>query len=284
MKISNKKSKILETAIKISQKAGKLIQKKAKQGFKINYKSKFDLVTDADKESEALIIKEIKKIFPSHAILAEEESFKNQKSLKELLETPYIWIIDPIDGTTNYAHNHPHYAISIAVFETQHKETSKNYQYLSGELIAGVINAPALNELFYAEKGSGAFLNKKKIQVSDIPKLENALMVTGFPYKNKSAYLPYFQSMMGKCQGLRRLGSAALDLAYIACGRFDGFWEFGLKPWDIAAGVLIIEEAGGRITDINGNTLDLFGKDILSSNGKIHQEIIKKFEKIQLNN
>lgn len=270
--------KIIDHAKKIAIKAGALTVKKSQKVLKISEKAKHDLVTNADKASEKLIIKEIKAAYPSHAILA-EESYK-EKDLQKLLKAKYIWIIDPIDGTTNYTHGLPQYCVSIGIFKTESKESSKNYDYLEGEIVGGVVYAPMLDELFHAEKGKGAYLNGKKIKASNIKKLNNSLLVTGFPPAHKEINMAYFNEMINHCQAVRRFGSAALDLCYIAAGRFDAYWEFGLKPWDIAAGALIVEEAGGKVSDTNGNMLDLFGMDILASNKKVHKETIKIFNKI----
>lgn len=247
----------------------------SKKDLKIEEKAKNDLVTNVDKAAEKLIIREIKSNFLDHAILAEESNFSHKTAPENYAKSKFIWLIDPIDGTTNYAHGLSEYAVSIGLFETAKAEHSKNFQYLSGELIMGVVFAPALNELFYAEKGRGAYFNGKKIKISNINKLKNSLLATGFPYNNRKRNLPYFSAMLDQSQAIRRLGAASLDLCYVAMGRFDGYWEFDLKPWDIAAGTLIIKEAGGKITDTNGNMLDLFGKDILATNGKIHREMIK---------
>ncbi|MBI4975793.1 inositol monophosphatase [Candidatus Peregrinibacteria bacterium] len=263
-----------------------------------------DLVTNADKASEKFIIENINKTYPDHGILAEESSFNQTKSygekfarearshylignpngtgafMKEFANKKYIWLIDPLDGTTNFAHGLPLYAVSIGLFGTKSIKKSKNFEYLSGELILGVVFAPELNELFYAQKGHGAFLNGKKIKVSNVKSVKNSLFVTGFPTTHKEINIPYFEKITFESQALRRLGAAALDLCYIACGRFDGYWEFGLKPWDIAAGSLIVSEAGGQVTDIYGNELDLFGSDIFASNKKIHKETVEIFKKI----
>lgn len=270
---------LLDFTINLAKKAGQIITKEAKK-ITIEEKRKNDLVTNADKASEKFLTQAILKKFPDHAILAEEADFAHKSEIKKLIKSPYIWIIDPLDGTTNFAHGLPIYSISIALFKTKTREKSQNFQYLSGEIVLGVVYAPALNELFYAQKGEGAFLNGKKITVSKTQKVLSSLAVTGFPYVNKEMNLPYFATMMKHAQAIRRLGSAALDLAYVANGRFDLYWEFGLKPWDIAAGSLIVEEAGGRVTDTNGNLLDLFGADLLATNEKVHQETIKIFEKI----
>ncbi len=262
-------------AIKIAKQAGELILEECKKGFKVDLKGKNDLVTNVDKAVEEFLVSEINKEYPDHAILAEENDYNDEA---ELSKAPYIWIIDPIDGTTNFAHGLPQFAISIGLFKRESSKSSQNYDYMTGELVAGVIYAPKMNELYHAEKGKGAFLNNEKIEVSKVDKVENSLLVTGFPTKNRKQNLPYFESLLGNCQAIRRLGSASLDLAYVAAGRFEAFWEFGLSPWDIAAGTLIVAEAGGKITDTNGNLLDLFGKDILASNGPVHQEIVDHFK------
>lgn len=298
---------LLKFAIHTAQKAGKSALAYQKKGLRIEEKAKNDLVTNADKACEELIIKEIKKVFPDHAIMGEESSFAKKTSsertararskaknprhggvlsrsepyqIKDYAKSEFVWLVDPIDGTTNYAHGLKEYGISIGLFQLASIESSKNFQYLSGELILGVVCAPALNELFYAAKGYGAYLNGKKIHVSKQAKTDNSLLATGFPYQNRKMNLPYFSKMLDNCQAIRRLGAASLDLCYVAAGRFDGYWEFDMKPWDIAAGALIVEEAGGRVTDTNGNQIDLFGKDIFASNGKIHKETIAIFKKI----
>jgi len=266
-------------AVTVAKKAGKLILEKSQKPLKIERKAPKDLVTNVDKAAEKLIIKEILGKYPNHGIIA-EESMDKAMTPAELAKKKYIWIIDPIDGTTNFTHNLPLYAVSIGVFKLDDAEKSKNFEYLSGELVAGVVFAPALKELFSAEKGKGAFLNGTKIKVSKVKKASDCLSVTGFPPKHREMNLPFFHAMLKKSQAIRRLGAASLDLCYIACGRFDSYWEFGLKPWDIAAGALIIEEAGGTITDSFGNPLDLFGKDILATNGHLHKEIVNTFKKL----
>ncbi len=271
---------LLKFTIKTAKKAGKYVMAEQKKGLIIEEKGKNDLVTNADRASEELIIKEIKKKYPDHAVIGEESSFIRKSDIADYANAEYIWLIDPIDGTTNYAHQLKEYAVSIGLFKMSKKEKSKNFQYLSGELIVGVVYAPGMDELFSAAKGEGAHLNGKKIQVSKITEVKNALFATGFPYKNQGLNLPYFNAMMGRCQAIRRLGAASLDLCYVAAGRFEGYWEFGLKPWDIAAGALIIEEAGGHVTDTNNNQIDLFGGDTFASNSKIHQETLDIFDKI----
>ena len=260
---------LLKDAITIAQAAGKLIEEK-KNKLVITEKAKDDLVTNADKESQELIIKMIKKLYPTHGILAEES--ENNDTLEIFTNSKYIWIIDPIDGTTNYSKGLQFYAVSIGIFETKAAETSKNFEYLSGELIAGVVHAPALGETYYAEKGKGAYLNGKKINVSKVKKLSEGLTVTGFPPNFKKENLPNFEKMLFASRAIRRLGAASLDMCYVAKGVFEAYWEVGLHPWDIAAGALIIEEAGGKVTDTFGNTLDLFGQDVLATNSHIHTQ------------
>lgn len=239
----------------------------------ISEKAANDWVTNADSACEELIIERIQEHFPDHGILAEE----SHNNPADLAKKEFVWIIDPIDGTKNYARQLPMYAISIAVFRNQNQEQSKNFQYLSGELIAGAVYIPRLSELFYAEKGHGAFLNNKKIQVSNTSELQKSILATGFPPIKIDLSLQYFNQAAPKTAGIRRMGSAAIDLCYTAAGRLDGFWEFALKPWDIAAGALILSEAGGQLSDINGNPLDLFGGDLLATNRKIHQPMIELF-------
>ena len=269
--------KLLESAIKIAEKAGKFMLKEAAKGFSVKSKgSRRDLVTSIDIATEKLIVEEIKKEFPDHAILAEE----GVSTETDYTDSPYVWIIDPLDGTLNFTHQFPLYSISIGVLKVSDMDESQNFEYLSGEIVAGVVFAPKLDQLFYAEKDGGAFSNGEKIQVSSVKKLENALTVTGFPPENKGMNMPYFELMTERAQGVRRLGSAALDLCFIAAGQADIFWEFGLKPWDIAAGSLIASEAGASITDTNGNQVDLFGGDILATNGSLHEEVIKEFARL----
>ncbi|MBI4235212.1 inositol monophosphatase [Candidatus Peregrinibacteria bacterium] len=260
----------LQFAIKTAQKAGKILLKESTKNLQIREKAADDFVTNADLESEKLIIKAIKKTYPAHGIFAEESHTANMPN-KE-----YIWLIDPLDGTTNYAHQLPLYCVSMGLLQIKKAEKSKNFNYLSGEIIAGVVFAPRLNELFYAEKGKGAYLNGKKIHVSNVRELSRAMTVTGFPPKNKEINMPYFTNMVRHSGVVRRFGAAALDLCYCARGAIDGFWELELKPWDIAAGSLIVIEAGGTVTDLNDQTLDLFGQEILATNTHIHREMMKK--------
>ncbi|MCB1113231.1 MAG: inositol monophosphatase [Chlamydiia bacterium] len=221
----------------------------------IEQKTSFsDLVTEADKASEQAIIKVIKHYYPEHTILAEESGLEAGQNAE------YSWIIDPLDGTTNYTHLYPVFATSIALC----------YQ---GDPIVGVIQNPYQKELFKAEKGKGAYLNDKRLKVSKAETLDTSLLATGFAYdRQKSPETNYkeFAKLTHLTQGVRRGGSAALDLAYVAAGRLDGYWERGLQPWDVAAGSLMVEEAGGRVTGYDGNRLDIYGGRILASNGKVH--------------
>ncbi len=229
-------------------------------GRKLNY---CDLVTEVDKKSEAKIIEIIHNNFPGHNVLGEEGGDLLKKS-------DYIWIVDPIDGTVNYAHSVPIFCVSIAI------------EY-KGEVILGVVYSPKTGEKFHAEKGKGAYLNEKKIQVSDVELLKDSLLVTGFPYGSKDNYdhcIDHFVNFIKLGLPVRRLGSAAIDICYLACGRFDGFWEVNLNPWDVAAGCLILLEAGGKVTDFIGELYSIYGKQILASNGrKVHDEMIEILKK-----
>lgn len=220
-------------------------------------KGAIDLVTEADLEAEKAIIEVLHSAFPEHSILAEESGLNHKNSENQ-------WIIDPLDGTTNFAHELGIFAVSIA-FSCQN------------EIILGFVLNPVSGELFTAEKGQGAMLNGKSMSVSSTEKISEALLVTGFPY-NHPEIIDTIMARFGRCisasQGVRRLGSAALDLCYVARGRFDGFWEQNLKPWDTAAGMLIVEEAGGRVTDFSGNPYDIYQKEILATNMNIHQEMM----------
>ena len=228
----------------------------------IGMKSKNDFVTEIDKRSEKTIIQTIKKYFPDHAIQAEESGISQGE------ET--LWIIDPLDGTSNYIHQFPLFSISIGVMQ-------------EGRMAAGLIYDPVHKELFTAEKGRGAYLNDRRIHASRVPRLADALMTTGIPFRARERfdeYLKSFEKISLGSVGMRRGGSAALDLAYVACGRFDGFWELDLSPWDIAAGSLIVEEAGGKVTDMWGGQDHFKSGDTLASNTLIHKELLQTTSKI----
>jgi myo-inositol-1(or 4)-monophosphatase len=221
----------------------------------ISMKAKNDFVTEIDKKSEKRIISIIQKTFPRHAIQAEESGVTSGKGI--------LWVIDPLDGTSNYIHQFPLFSVSIGVLE-------------NGRPIAGVIYDPVHRELFTAERGKGAFLNGRRIRVTKISKLADSLMATGIPFRARerfSQYLASFEKISLSSVGMRRGGSAALDLAYVACGRFDGFWEIDLSPWDIAAGAILIEEAGGKISDMWGKSGHLKSGDTLASNGLVHAQL-----------
>ena len=223
-----------------------------------------DLVTEADRESEAAAIAVLQRAFPTHAILAEESGASAAVS-------DHRWIIDPLDGTTNFAHNYPQFCVSIAYLKRDRIQT-------------GVIYDALKRELFVARRGGGARLNGKPIRVTRTTSLDNALLVSGFPYDRRERrrfYLAYWEGFMMRTHGVRRTGSAALDLAWVACGRADAFWEFGLKPWDIAAGALLVTEAGGRVSNIDGTELDLAGGQIIASNGQLHQPMLEAMSAIR---
>ncbi len=245
-------------AVDLAFKAGKLLKEKFNQTHEILYKGDINIVTEADKMSEKLIMDEIKRKFPEHGILSEEsDAVAGSVALR--------WIIDPLDGTTNYAHGYPVFCVSIALEQ-------------DGQVILGVIYDPTRNDLFTAQRGRGAFLNGEKISVSRLSRLSHALLATGFPYdirESRENNLDYFTKMAKKAQAIRRAGSAALDLAYLAAGWFDGFWELKLKPWDTAAGCLMVQEAGGRISDLSGDPWNMESPHLLASNGRLHQPMIE---------
>jgi myo-inositol-1(or 4)-monophosphatase len=241
-----------------ARQAGKLLRERIDKRHTVHYKGEINLVTEADRLSEALIVEQIRASFPDHGILAEESPEMTNCSGAR-------WIIDPLDGTTNYAHGFPVFCVSIAL-------------EMEGEIRLGAVYNPMLDEMFVAEKGAGAFLNGIRLKVSDTTELSRSLLATGFPYdirENRNNNIHYFEAMSLNAQAVRRAGAAALDLAYVATGRFDGFWELKLMPWDMAAGCLLIEEAGGVVTDLNNAPLDLLSPHILASNGLIHDEMAR---------
>jgi myo-inositol-1(or 4)-monophosphatase len=261
---TNKKEEFLEIAIKAARLAGEVIIDNLGKISKkdIGLKKASDFVTSVDKKSEKVIIDSIKENFPYHLFLAEE-------SLKECGKEAYRWIIDPLDGTTNYIHGYPVFSTSLAL------------EY-KGEIILGVTLDPLKGELFHSEKGRGAFLNGKQVKVSEI-NLKESLITTGFPFRKKEMtdlYLKLFKNVFFKVSDLRRAGSAALDLAYLACGRCDGFFEIGLSPWDIAAGSLFIKEAGGIVTDFGGGTKYLLTGNIVAGNPAVHKDILNEVKNI----
>lgn len=249
-------SQFFSVAKEAAREAGTFIKSKWQTGVTVEYKGAINLVTEVDRQAEKLIVTHLQKNFPTHDILAEEGSGQKKDS-------DYRWVIDPLDGTTNFAHGYPLFAVSLAL---QHK----------GQTVLGIVYEPLREELFHALKNGGAFLNDKKISVSKVQKLDRALVATGFAYNLREAAhnnIDEFQRVLLKAQAVRRDGVAAIDLCYVACGRYDGFWEGGLFPWDVAAGVLAIEEAGGRVTRFDGSSFSIFDKEILVTNGCFHEEI-----------
>ncbi len=253
---------MLNTAIKAARRGATIINRASFDLDRIEATEKQhnDFVSDVDKAAEAAIIEVLTTAYPKHAILAEESG--TSANFSENSE--FVWIIDPLDGTTNFLHGFPQYCVSIAL---QH----------NGVITQAVIFDPTRNELFAATKGAGAFLNDKRIRVTKRDKLADALIGTGFPFRNAAEidnYIPMFKAMSGKCQGLRRPGSAALDLAYVAMGRLDGFFEKGLKPWDIAAGALIVTESGGITGTFSGESDYLYKGDVISATPKVFAQMI----------
>ena len=247
-----------DAAIEIAQEAGNILLEELSRPLEIAYKGdEVDLVTQADKRSERLIVERLTKYFPEHSIAAEEGTGHESGPASE-----FRWHVDPLDGTTNFAHGYPCFCVSIALAQ---RDTP---------LVAVVFN-PFYKELFAAARGEGATLNSKKISVSKVATVSTSLLCTGFPVHNRKASpnLQYYGDFTQRSHGVRRDGSAALDLACVAAGRFDGFWEFGLQKWDTAAGVLLVEEAGGKVSDFAGNPYQLGGPVILATNGLIHEEM-----------
>ncbi len=255
-------NKFTTVCVEAALAGGKVLEKHYNTGIKVSYKGRIDPVTAADKTSQDVITKIIKKHFPDHTVVGEEDEKHPECS-------EYCWIIDPLDGTVNFIHGMKLFSVSIAL---THK----------GKILSGVVYAPMLDELFVAQKGLGSFLNGVRIRVSDKNTLIRSLVVTGFPYdvdSKTNEVIASFKNMLTNAQGVRRLGSAALDMCYVACGRMDAFWELGLKAWDVAAGALIVNEAGGRVTDFEGKNNFLYGGRLLASNGLIHNKmksLIKK--------
>jgi myo-inositol-1(or 4)-monophosphatase len=249
-------SHFLEVAIEAAREAGANLRVEFDRPKRISYKGEVDIVTESDKRSEATIVSRLRRHFPTHAIVAEEGSGGAAAGAK------YCWHVDPLDGTTNFAHGYPCFAVSIGLVE-------------DGEPIAAVVLNPISDELFAAARGEGAYLGQKRIHVSEIEKLSTSLVATGFPTHQRtlSINIQYYWEFTLRSHGVRRDGSAALDLCSVACGRFEGFWEFGLHSWDTAAGMLIVREAGGTVTDLEGRPFRPGDKTILATNGRIHEEM-----------
>ncbi|MDO9390670.1 MAG: inositol monophosphatase family protein [bacterium] len=250
--------KEFKTAVLAAKKAGHLLQAMSQGDLKVEYKGEIDLVTQADRAAEALVVKMLRRNYPGDDILTEETNRDRTRSVRR-------WIIDPLDGTTNYAHRFPFWCVSIA-FE------------FKGQVVLGAIYNPNLNELFTARKGLGAWINGNKIKVSSQPVLKKSLLATGFPYDvhySRKDNLDNFRRFIKRAQAVRRPGSAALDLAYVACGRFDGFWEMKLKTWDMAAASLMVTEARGKLSGFKGQKFSIYVPECLATNGKIHREMIE---------
>jgi len=252
----------LSTAIEIARAAGALLMEFFKRPLEITYKRRSDLVTEADWRSEALIVERLHKHFPMHAVVAEEGSGQR-------IDSEYCWYVDPLDGTTNFAHGFPVFCVTLGLTYRE-------------EVVAGVVYDPARDELFTAERGSGAFLNGQRLQVSKTADISECLVATGFPpfATNHDLNIEFYFRFTMLSHGIRRAGSAALDFCSVAAGRFDGFWELKLNPWDKAAGSLLVTEAGGRVTDILGRPFQLLGDDVFASNGLVHDQMCKVFSEV----
>jgi len=259
-----KKNIFIKLAIEAALKAGRYIKGSLGNVKNIRYKGEINVVTEVDKKAESIIVGIIKRHFPYHGFIAEEASY-GKKECCAPSEREFNWIIDPLDGTTNFVHGFPVFCVSVAL---EHK----------GRVIAGVVYDPTRDELFTATEKGGAFLNKKRIHVSKVTHLRKALLSTGFAYNVKRARnnnISNFVRAIKSSQAVRRGGSAAIDLSYVACGRYDGFWELYLNPWDTAAGFLIVNEAGGKVTKFDGSKYTIYDKEILASNSKVHSKMMK---------
>ncbi len=252
----------LDSAVEIAREAGALLAHYFERRPAFELKGEFDLVTAADRASEQLIVERLRTHFPAHNIIAEEGGGHSSSS-------EYRWYVDPLDGTTNFAHSFPMFNVTLALER-------------AGELICGVVYDPLRQEMFTAEHGAGAWLNNRRIRVSNVRRLEEALVATGFPSRKRhlNVNIHFFYQMAMWTHGARRAGSAALDLAYVAAGRLDAFWEFGLKPWDMAAGILLVSEAGGRVTDMRGGPAAIGGAHLLTTNGHIHDQVLELFSEV----
>lgn len=250
---------MLNFAIQMAHDAGRILADRFGRAIEIKNKGDIDLVTESDLAAEKLIVERIKSYYPRHAILAEESGVGGNEGANE-----WKWIIDPLDGTTNYAHGYPCFCVSIGLER-------------DGVMALGVVYDPMRDETFAAERGEGATLNGRRIRVSEVDDLNRALLCTGFPYdvRDNGDFARHFQNFIMHAQSVRRDGSAALDLAAVACGRFDGFWEEGLRPWDVAAGVLLVEEAGGRVSRYDGSPFDTYTPPIMASNGLVHDAMMR---------
>ena len=253
----------------IALEGGKRLREFLAQGVETEYKGDVDLVTVADRTVEKLIRTRLGEVFPDHGIYGEEGT-------RERMEGEFRWYVDPLDGTTNFAHGFPHFCVSMGLEQRPaHIEPEED-----GKLVAAIVYDPMRDELFTAERGRGAWLNGRPIHVSAVPELAEALIATGFPSRKRhdSPNVHFYHEFTLRSHGVRRAGSAALDMSYVAAGRLEAFWEFNLNPWDTAAGILLVEEAGGCITNFSGNPYRLDSLEILASNGNIHGELVVLFE------
>jgi myo-inositol-1(or 4)-monophosphatase len=252
----------LEIAMEIARESGALLATYFEKRVAFELKGDFDLVTEADRASERLVVERLRSHFPSHSIVAEEGGGHEGKS-------EYRWYVDPLDGTTNFAHGYPVYNVTMGLER-------------DGEMLVGVVFDPSRQEMFSAERGAGAYLNNRRIRVSSAKGLADALVSTGFPSRKRhlNVNIHFYHQMAMATHGVRRGGSAAIDLAYVACGRLDAFWEFGLNPWDMAAGTLLVTEAGGRCTDMKGGPHAMKSPHLLVGNGAVHQDTLALFGEI----
>jgi len=256
----------IKLAMAAARAAGRIQMEHFGHSHLMELKGDFNPVTEVDRLSEKTIVKMILDAFPDHDILTEETPFEGKGS-------SWKWIVDPLDGTTNYFHGFPFFSVSIGL-------------EVDGEVKLGAVYIPPLDELFHAEKGKGAFLNGNRISVSGTGDLNRSFLCTGFPYdvrEHVDHYLKYFKNFIVRSFAIRRPGSAAIDLSYLAAGRFDGFWELKLQPWDVAAGSLMVTEAGGKVTDFNGGPFRIYSKEILATNGLIHQQMLEVIRNVQGN-
>jgi myo-inositol-1(or 4)-monophosphatase len=252
----------------IARQAGALLRGFYAKGVATEYKGDVDLVTEADRASEKLIVEKLTAAFPEHGVYGEEGT-------RSAMESEYRWYVDPLDGTTNFAHGFPAFCVILGL----ERRAAGLAADADGEIVAGVIYDPLRDEMFSAERGKGAWLNGKRISVSKTKSLQESLTGTGFPSKKRhdSPNIHFYQEVTLRSHGVRRAGSAGLDLAYVACGRLDGFWEFNLNPWDTSAGVLLVEEAGGAVTHFDGGKFTLDSREVLATNGVIQGEMVHLF-------
>ena len=268
MKSSGKRFEFAHVAEGIARQAGSLLRGFYEKGVATEYKGDVDLVTEADRASEALIVERLKAAFPEHGIYGEEGT-------REGLGSEYRWYVDPLDGTTNFAHGFPAFCVLLGL----ERRAPGLAADADGEMIAGVTYDPLRDEMFSAERGKGAWLNGRQVHVSKTAKLQEALTATGFPSQKRhvSPNVHFYQQITLRSHGVRRAGSAGLDMAYVACGRLDGFWEFHLNPWDTSAGYLLVEEAGGTVTHFDGGKFTLDSREVLATNGLILGEMTHIF-------